>query len=24
VRLTRVGQANLFLYKHDIKYVFEV
>ena len=24
VRLTRVGQPNLFLFKHDIKYVYEV
>jgi len=24
VRITRTGQPNLFLYKHDIKYVFEV
>lgn len=24
VRITRSGQPNLFLYKHDIKYVFEV
>lgn len=24
VRITRAGQRNLFLYKHDIKYVFEV
>lgn len=24
VRLTRVGQPNLFLFKHDIKYVCEI
>jgi host factor-I protein len=24
VRITRTGQPNLFLYKRDIKYVFEV
>ena len=24
VRITRTGQPNLFLYKHDIKYVYEV
>ena len=24
VRITRIGQSNLFLYKRDIKYVFEV
>ena len=24
VRITRSGQPNLFLFKHDIKYVFEV
>lgn len=24
VRLTRVGQPNLFLFKHDIKYMYEV
>ena len=24
VRITRIGQPNLFLYKRDIKYVFEV
>jgi len=24
IRITRTGQANLFLYKHDIKYVYEV
>jgi host factor-I protein len=24
VRLTRNGQPNLFLYKHDIKYLYEV
>jgi host factor-I protein len=24
VRLTRPGQPNLFLFKHDIKYVYEV
>lgn len=24
VRLTRVAQPNLFLFKHDIKYVYEV
>jgi host factor-I protein len=24
IRLTRHGQPNLFLYKHDIKYLFEV
>lgn len=24
VRITRAGQANLFVFKHDIKYVFEV
>jgi len=24
IRLTRQGQPNLFLYKHDIKYLFEV
>jgi len=24
VRLTRIGQPNLFLFKHDIKYVYEV
>ena len=24
VRITRAGQPNLFLYKRDIKYVFEV
>lgn len=23
IRLTRQGQPNLFLYKHDIKYLFE-
>ena len=23
IRLTREGQPNLFLYKHDIKYLFE-
>ena len=24
IRLTRDGQPNLFLYKHDIKYLFEI
>jgi host factor-I protein len=24
IRLTRDGQPNLFLYKHDIKYLFEL
>lgn len=24
IRLTREGQPNLFLYKHDIKYLYEV
>ena len=24
IRLTRDGQPNLFLYKHDIKYLYEV
>jgi host factor-I protein len=24
IRLTRQGQPNLFLYKHDIKYLYEV
>ena len=24
IRLTRHGQPNLFLFKHDIKYLFEV
>ena len=24
IRLTRVGAPNLFLYKHDIKYLYEV
>jgi host factor-I protein len=24
IRLTRHGQPNLFLYKHDIKYLYEV
>ena len=24
IRLTRTGQPNLFLYKHDIKYLYEV
>jgi host factor-I protein len=24
IRLTRAGQPNLFVFKHDIKYVFEV
>lgn len=24
VRLTREGEPNLFLYKHDIKYLYEV
>lgn len=23
IRLTRVGEPNLFLYKHDIKYLYE-
>lgn len=23
IRLTRPGQPNLFLYKHDIKYIYE-
>jgi host factor-I protein len=24
IRLTRAGEANLFIYKHDIKYLFEI
>lgn len=24
IRLTRDNQANLFIYKHDIKYLFEI
>ena len=24
IRLTRAGEPNLFLYKHDIKYLYEV
>jgi host factor-I protein len=24
IRLTREGQPNLFLYKHDIKYLYEI
>ena len=24
IRLTRDGEPNLFLYKHDIKYLFEL
>ncbi len=24
IRLTREGAANLFIYKHDIKYIYEV
>jgi host factor-I protein len=24
IRLTRTGQPNLFLFKHDIKYMYEV
>jgi host factor-I protein len=24
LRLTRPGQSNLFIYKHDIKYLYEV
>jgi host factor-I protein len=24
IRLTRHGQPNLFLYKHDIKYLYEI
>ena len=23
IRLTRIGEPNLFLYKHDIKYLYE-
>lgn len=23
IRLTRTGEANLFIYKHDIKYLYE-
>ena len=24
IRLTRAGEPNLFLYKHDIKYIYEI
>jgi host factor-I protein len=24
IRLTRSGEANLFIYKHDIKYLYEI
>jgi host factor-I protein len=24
IRLTRAGEPNLFLYKHDIKYLYEI
>ena len=24
IRLTRDGEANLFLFKHDIKYLYEI